>query len=110
LVKFNAFEFYSDEFHCITMDQRNAIGGESSGPVAVDDPWEPSPTISWIDGASRLQAVFLHGLLYRRLFAFKLMERAPERILAAYAASRSGTGRTIRTSCTIPARISGLRN
>ena len=24
---------------CITMDQRNATGGESTGPVPVDDPW-----------------------------------------------------------------------
>src|SRR4029077_7440180 len=31
-------EFKSD-FRIITMDQRNATGGESTGPVPVDDPW-----------------------------------------------------------------------
>src|ERR1700730_15204803 len=31
-------EFKSD-FRVITMDQRNATGGESTGQVAVDDPW-----------------------------------------------------------------------
>src|SRR6202167_3849371 len=36
---FNAMEAFKDDFRCITMDQRNATGGESSGPVAVDDPW-----------------------------------------------------------------------
>ena len=29
---FNAMEEFKTEFHCITMDQRNANGGESSGP------------------------------------------------------------------------------
>jgi pimeloyl-ACP methyl ester carboxylesterase len=36
---FNAMEAFKDEFRCITMDQRNANGGESSGPIPVDDPW-----------------------------------------------------------------------
>jgi pimeloyl-ACP methyl ester carboxylesterase len=36
---FNAMEIFKDDFHCITMDQRNANGGESRGPIAVDDPW-----------------------------------------------------------------------
>ena len=35
---FNAMEEFKDEFRCITMDQRNANGGESSGPVQVNDP------------------------------------------------------------------------
>jgi hypothetical protein len=35
---FNAMDIFSDEFRCITMDQRNANGGESSGPIPVDDP------------------------------------------------------------------------
>jgi hypothetical protein len=28
-----------NECHCITIDQRNANGGASRGPVQVDDPW-----------------------------------------------------------------------
>ena len=35
----NAMEAYSSDFRCITMDQRNATGGESTGPVPVNDPW-----------------------------------------------------------------------
>src|SRR2546430_10466912 len=35
----NAMEEFKNDFHCITMDQRNANGGESSGPIPVDDPW-----------------------------------------------------------------------
>ena len=36
---FNAVEAFKNEFRCITMDQRNAHGGESTGPVQVEDPW-----------------------------------------------------------------------
>jgi pimeloyl-ACP methyl ester carboxylesterase len=36
---FNAPEAFKNDFRCITMDQRNANGGESSGPIPVDDPW-----------------------------------------------------------------------
>src|ERR1700738_2059400 len=30
---------FKNDFRVITMDQRNATAGESTGPVAVDDPW-----------------------------------------------------------------------
>jgi pimeloyl-ACP methyl ester carboxylesterase len=36
---FNAMDAFKTDFRCITMDQRNANGGESTGPLAVDDPW-----------------------------------------------------------------------
>src|SRR5258708_10321321 len=35
----NAMEEFKSDFRCITMDQRNATGGESTGPIPVDDPW-----------------------------------------------------------------------
>ena len=35
---FNAMEAFTHDFRCITMDQRNANGGESTGPVPVDNP------------------------------------------------------------------------
>src|SRR6201997_1655102 len=34
----SAMQVFKDDFRCLTMDQRNANGGESSGPIAVDDP------------------------------------------------------------------------
>ena len=36
---FNAMEVFKGDFRCITMDQRNANGGESTGPIQTDDPW-----------------------------------------------------------------------
>src|SRR6202008_93378 len=35
----NAMEAFKNDFRVITMDQRNATGGESTGPVPVDAPW-----------------------------------------------------------------------
>src|SRR6201986_3886607 len=35
----NIPEEFENDFRVITMDQRNATGGESSGPVPSDDPW-----------------------------------------------------------------------
>ena len=37
---FNAMEVFKNDFRCITMDQRNANGGELTGPVPVDNPWD----------------------------------------------------------------------
>ena len=45
---FNAMDVFKNDFRCITMDQRNASGGESTGPIPVDDPWAPSPTTNWV--------------------------------------------------------------
>ena len=35
----NAMEVFKNDFRCITMDQRNANGGESTGPISVGDAW-----------------------------------------------------------------------
>jgi hypothetical protein len=37
---FNAIEEFKDEYRCITMDLCNANGGQSSGPLEVDRPWD----------------------------------------------------------------------
>ena len=37
---FNCMEAFKDEYRCITMDLRNANGGESSGPLEIERPWD----------------------------------------------------------------------
>src|ERR1051325_5931073 len=37
---FNSMEIFKDEFRCITMDQRNANGGESTGPIPASNSWD----------------------------------------------------------------------
>ena len=81
---FNAMEVFKGEFRCITMDQRNAIGGESSGPIPVDDPWGAfaDDQLGLMDHLG-IQQFFYMGYCIGGPFAFKLMERAPERVVAS---------------------------
>ncbi|MEO8443304.1 MAG: alpha/beta hydrolase, partial [Betaproteobacteria bacterium] len=37
---FNPMEEFKHGYRCIAMDQRNANGGESSGPLEIDRPWD----------------------------------------------------------------------
>lgn len=59
------------------------------------------------DRPSRHPAVLFMGYCIGGPFALKLMERAPQRVVAGSSANRSGTDRRTRTSCTSPARMSG---
>ncbi len=80
---FNAMEEFKDDFRCITMDQRNANGGESNGPVPVDDPWGAfaDDQLGLMDHLG-IQEFFFMGYCIGGPFALKLMERAPQRVLA----------------------------
>src|ERR1700691_4592142 len=37
---FNAIEEFKGEYRCVTWDLRNANGGQSSGPIEIDRPWD----------------------------------------------------------------------
>ncbi|HEY0183471.1 MAG TPA: alpha/beta hydrolase, partial [Rhodopila sp.] len=37
---FNAIETFKGEYRCIAADLRNANGGQSSGPLEIDRPWD----------------------------------------------------------------------
>jgi pimeloyl-ACP methyl ester carboxylesterase len=80
---FNAMEAFKDDFHCITMDQRNAIGGESTGPVQVEDPWDAFATdqLGLMDHLGIREFFFL-GCCIGGPFVLKMMEKAPGRIVA----------------------------
>jgi len=80
----NAMEEFKDDFRCITMDQRNANGGESTGPLALDDPWGgfAEDQLGLMDHLGIQEFAFM-GYCIGGCFAGKLIERAPERIAAA---------------------------
>ena len=80
----NAMEVFKSDFRCITMDQRNATGGESTGPIPVDDPWNAfaDDQLGLMDRLGIRQFVFF-GNCIGGSFALKLMERAPDRVVAA---------------------------
>jgi pimeloyl-ACP methyl ester carboxylesterase len=81
---FNAPEEFKNDFRCITMDQRNANGGESTGPIPVDDPWGAfaDDQLGVMDHLG-IQKFFFMGYCIGGPFALKLMQRAPERVVAA---------------------------
>jgi pimeloyl-ACP methyl ester carboxylesterase len=80
---FNAMDAFRNDFRCITMDQRNANGGESSGPVAIGDPWGAfaDDQLGLMDHLG-IREFFFMGYCIGGCFGLKLMERAPERVVA----------------------------
>jgi pimeloyl-ACP methyl ester carboxylesterase len=80
----NIPEEFKSDFRIITMDQRNATGGESTGPVPVDDPWGAfaDDQLGVMDHLG-IDKFFFFGNCIGGPFALKLMERAPQRVVAA---------------------------
>jgi pimeloyl-ACP methyl ester carboxylesterase len=80
----NAMDVFKNDFRCITMDQRNATGGESTGPIPVDNPWDAfaDDQLGLMDHLGIRQFLFF-GNCIGGSFALKLMERAPDRVAAA---------------------------
>src|ERR1700748_596438 len=80
----NIPEEFKNDFRVITMDQRNATGGESTGPVPSDDPWGAfaDDQLGVVDHLG-INKFFFFGNCIGGPFAMKLMERAPQRVSAA---------------------------
>ena len=80
----NVMEEFKNDFRLITMDQRNATGGEFTGPVPVDDPWGAfaDDQLGVMDHLG-IRQFFFFGNCIGGPFAMKLMERAPQRVVAA---------------------------
>jgi pimeloyl-ACP methyl ester carboxylesterase len=80
----NIPEEFKNDFRIITMDQRNAAGGESTGPVPVDNPWDAfaDDQLALMDHLG-IRQFFFFGNCIGGPFAMKLMQRAPQRVVAA---------------------------
>jgi pimeloyl-ACP methyl ester carboxylesterase len=81
---FNAPELFKNDFRCITMDHRNAVGGESPGPVPAGDPWGAfaDDQLGLMDHLG-IREFFYMGYCIGGCLAGKLLERAPQRVIAA---------------------------
>jgi pimeloyl-ACP methyl ester carboxylesterase len=79
----NFMDVFKNDFRCITMDQRNAVGGESTGPVQVDDPWDAFATdqLGLMDHLGIREFFFL-GCCIGGPFVLKMMQKAPDRVVA----------------------------
>lgn len=80
----NMVQEFKSEFRVITMDQRNATNGESTGPVPVENPWDAfaDDQLGLMDHLGIRQFAFF-GNCIGGSFALKLMERTPTRVVAA---------------------------
>jgi len=80
----NIPEEFKSDFRVIMMDQRNASNGESTGPVAVDNPWDAfaDDQLGVMDHLG-IRQFFFFGNCIGGPFGMKLMERAPQRVAAA---------------------------
>src|SRR6476646_2281832 len=80
----NIVEEFKNDFRVITMDQRNATNGESTGPGPVANPWDAfaDDQLGVMDHLGIRQFAFF-GNCIGGPFALKLMERAPQRVVAA---------------------------
>jgi len=80
----NAMEEFKSDFRCITMDQRNAIGGESTGPVPSANAWDAyaDDQLGLMDHLG-IDKFFYMGYCIGGCFAGKLLQRAPNRVVAA---------------------------
>jgi pimeloyl-ACP methyl ester carboxylesterase len=87
----DAMEAFKDDFRVITMDQRNANGGESTGPIPESKPWDAfaDDQLGLMDhlGVNEFMAM---GFCIGGPFVMKLAERAPDRVKAVVVANPVG--------------------
>src|SRR4051812_32255927 len=91
----NPMTEFNNEYRCITSDLRNANGGQSSGPIEVDRPWDSytDDHLGLMDHL-RIDRFMVMGFCIGGPFIWNLLKRAPDRIVAAVLAepSRSRPG------------------
>jgi pimeloyl-ACP methyl ester carboxylesterase len=88
---FNTIEEFGGEYRCIFSDLRNANGGQSSGPLEIDLPWDgySYDHIGLMDHMGIDQFV-VKGYCIGGPLAWNLLKRAPDRVVAAVMAQPSG--------------------
>src|SRR3989442_4930832 len=88
---FNPMEEFKDEYRVIAADLRNANGGESSGPLEIDRPWDAytDDHLGLMDHLGISEFMVL-GFCIGGPFIWNLLKRAPGRIVAAVLAQPSG--------------------
>src|SRR5687767_2175390 len=89
---FNAFEEFKGEYRCIASDLRNANAGQSSGPLEIDRPWDSytDDHLGLMDHL-RIDKFMVMGFCIGGPFIWNLLERAPNRVVAAVLAQPSGS-------------------
>jgi len=89
---FAAIGEFKGEYRCIVSDLRNANGGQSSGPLEIDRPWDAytDDHLGVMDHLG-IDKFMVMGFCIGGPFIWNLLERAPNRIVAAVLAQPSGS-------------------
>jgi pimeloyl-ACP methyl ester carboxylesterase len=88
---FNPIEEFNGEYRTIVADLRNANDGQSSGPMEIDRPWDSftDDHLGLMDHLG-IDKFMVLGLCIGGPFIWNLLERAPDRVVAAVLAQPSG--------------------
>jgi pimeloyl-ACP methyl ester carboxylesterase len=89
---FDPIAEFKGEYRCIAADLRNANGGQSSGPLEIDRPWDAhtDDQLGVMDHL-RIDKFMVMGFCIGGPFIWNLLKRAPNRIVAAVLAQPSGS-------------------
>jgi pimeloyl-ACP methyl ester carboxylesterase len=89
---FNPMTELASEYRCITSDLRNANGGESSGPLEAERPWDAytDDHLGLMDHLG-IDKFMVLGFCIGGPFIWNLIKRAPDRVVAGVLAQPSGS-------------------
>jgi len=89
---FNPMDEFKGEYRCIAADLRNANGGQSTGPLEIDRPWDAytDDHLGLMDHIG-IDKFMVLGFCIGGPFIWNLLKRAPGRIVAAVLAQPSGS-------------------
>ena len=88
---FNPIAEFKSEYRCIFADLRNANGGDSTGPLEIDRPWDSfaDDHLGLMDHLG-IDKFMVLGFCIGGPFSWNLMKRAPDRVVAAVLAQPVG--------------------
>jgi pimeloyl-ACP methyl ester carboxylesterase len=88
---FNPIAEFKGEYRCIASDLRNANGGQSSGPLEIDRPWDSytDDHLGLMDHLG-IDKFMVLGFCIGGPFIWNLLKRAPDRVVAAVPAQPVG--------------------
>jgi pimeloyl-ACP methyl ester carboxylesterase len=89
---FNPMVDFAGEYRVITSDLRNANGGESSGPLEAERPWDAytDDHLGLMDHLG-IDKFMVLGFCIGGPFIWNLIKRAPDRVVAGVLAQPSGS-------------------
>jgi pimeloyl-ACP methyl ester carboxylesterase len=88
---FNVIEEFKGEYRCIAADLRNANPGQSTGPLEIERPWDShtDDQVGLMDHLG-IDKFMVMGFCIGGPFTWNILERVPNRVVAAVIAQPVG--------------------